>query len=55
MSNRLCNFCDFQRIKAKNPGKKVELRQDHYSMFQVYIDDQAQPIWYLAVSDKCAC
>ena len=49
-----CNYCNLQRIKRDNPEKEVILKQDR-GMLRVYIDDEPQGWWFMAMSEHCVC
>lgn len=56
MSERTpCNYCNLKRIKEKEKGKKIELKEDKYGWLAVYVDGEKYGIYFQAITDYCVC
>lgn len=54
MSDRPCNFCEFERIKRQNPNAVVTTEIDD-RWTRVLVDGERLGVWFLELPERCAC
>lgn len=59
MSNRKCNYCQFQDLRQQYKSHKVETRKiksgDLKGWYRVFIDNYPQEIYYMSIGKQCDC